>query len=581
MHESCKKIKVKLKTGTLLSTASYKGTFNTIDELNNVIAYNGDIADVYETNTRWKYEDGWVNTRIAIPYNNNLSATILPNDTSFEASQLGTSKRYALEDHVHKQLEDTTKVNKSDVEQMHEAIEQQILDEINRATVAEETLQGNIISETEKVKLELSKAIDFENNRAEQAEQLLKNSILNETTRALSAEQRLSESVNDAKSELQTSINNETSRAIQSEESINTKLNAIESKIPEQASAQNQLADKAYVNSSVMNNAARYITPDAAADEQWPSLNALRIGPWYNQGVSVAPTKNDYAIYIETDKSVWRASFDGTLWSSQYKVNDSPFTQAQLSAINSGITAELVTLINIHLASSTNPHNVTAAQVGLGNVNDTSDINKPVSTAQAAAIADAKKAGTDAQAAINVHVDDRTNPHVVTKTQVGLENVDNVRQYSDTNPPPYPVKMVNNKTGNVELTYGELGLTVNGKTDVDQSIYAPTTVGDNGTILTSENGNMVWKNAMAPTADLSNQNADFGQNARNGNLDTAARSDHYHAIPTPTGSQIKTWLDTTVLSNRNIPSAVIGDTYPGGIKIVQFDASTGFLAIEV
>jgi len=40
-----------------------------------------------------------------------------------------------------------------------------------------------------------------------------------------------------------------------------------------------------------------------------------------------------------------------------------------------------------HIAATNNPHGVTAAQVGLGNVNNTSDANKPVSTAQAAAIA--------------------------------------------------------------------------------------------------------------------------------------------------------------------------------------------------
>jgi len=46
-----------------------------------------------------------------------------------------------------------------------------------------------------------------------------------------------------------------------------------------------------------------------------------------------------------------------------------------------------VTGINSHVASTSNPHNTTKAQVGLGNVDNTSDANKPVSTAQAAAIA--------------------------------------------------------------------------------------------------------------------------------------------------------------------------------------------------
>ena len=43
-----------------------------------------------------------------------------------------------------------------------------------------------------------------------------------------------------------------------------------------------------------------------------------------------------------------------------------------------------------------NPHKVSKTQVGLGNVDNTSDKDKPISEAQATAIADAKKAGTDA-----------------------------------------------------------------------------------------------------------------------------------------------------------------------------------------
>lgn len=54
-------------------------------------------------------------------------------------------------------------------------------------------------------------------------------------------------------------------------------------------------------------------------------------------------------------------------------------------------------------AKETNPHKVDKSQVGLSNVDNTSDVNKPVSTDQAAAIAEAKKAGTDAQAALTTH----------------------------------------------------------------------------------------------------------------------------------------------------------------------------------
>lgn len=43
-----------------------------------------------------------------------------------------------------------------------------------------------------------------------------------------------------------------------------------------------------------------------------------------------------------------------------------------------------------HIADANNPHKVTKAQVGLGSVDNTSDVDKPVSTAQAAAIAACK-----------------------------------------------------------------------------------------------------------------------------------------------------------------------------------------------
>lgn len=91
----------------------------------------------------------------------------------------------------------------------------------------------------------------------------------------------------------------------------------------------------------------------------------------------------------------------------------------------SDITA-LETKVNNHIANKSNPHTVTKAQVGLGNVNNTSDADKPVSTAQAAAIANAKAAGTAAQTAINNHAGLRNNPHVVTRAQLGLATTDQV-----------------------------------------------------------------------------------------------------------------------------------------------------------
>lgn len=85
--------------------------------------------------------------------------------------------------------------------------------------------------------------------------------------------------------------------------------------------------------------------------------------------------------------------------------------------------------INNHVADKGNPHDVTKYQVGLGNVDDTADMDKPVSMDQQAAIDAVRKLLNDA---ISNHAEDSDNPHRVTREQVGLENVDNT---SDANKP--------------------------------------------------------------------------------------------------------------------------------------------------
>jgi UDP-2,3-diacylglucosamine pyrophosphatase LpxH len=53
-----------------------------------------------------------------------------------------------------------------------------------------------------------------------------------------------------------------------------------------------------------------------------------------------------------------------------------------------------------------------------------------------------------------------SNKPSYTKSEVGLGNVDNVKQYSASNPPPYPVTKVNGKTGDVTLTASDVGIDV-------------------------------------------------------------------------------------------------------------------------
>lgn len=48
-------------------------------------------------------------------------------------------------------------------------------------------------------------------------------------------------------------------------------------------------------------------------------------------------------------------------------------------------------------------------------------------------------------------VNNKTGAVTLTKGDVGLSQVDNVKQYSEKNPPPYPVTSVNGQTGAVTV----------------------------------------------------------------------------------------------------------------------------------
>lgn len=119
---------------------------------------------------------------------------------------------------------------------------------------------------------------------------------------------------------------------------------------------------------------------------------------------------------------------DATLQSNITKeVND---RKGEITRVEKLITDEAATRaqadidvnekVDLHMGNKSNPHGVTKAQVGLGNVNNTSDADKPVSTAQAMAIADAKAAGTNAQTNLTTHMQNMSNPHGVTRDQLGL-----------------------------------------------------------------------------------------------------------------------------------------------------------------
>lgn len=121
-------------------------------------------------------------------------------------------------------------------------------------------------------------------------------------------------------------------------------ISTINGKIPSEASTSNQLADKAYVGDSINSVTAFYITKNAAGDQFATYAELAAATTFYSGGVVRVPTKNDYTIVLSDenhDNATTRYIYNNG-WEYQYTVNETAMTQAQLNALNSGITAAKV-----------------------------------------------------------------------------------------------------------------------------------------------------------------------------------------------------------------------------------------------
>ena len=170
---------------------------------------------------------------------------------------------------------------------------------------------------------------------------------------AVSTEAQARQGADDA---LLDAITAEETRAKAAEKANADDIDDIEALIPQQATSSNQLADKAFVNSSVATATATFrgtynLVSDlnltvGATELQIAAALAAKM-----TALSITPDNNDYSfvqIPTATDKPteiarVDRYKYNGTAWMLEYSLNNSGFTAAQWEAINSYITTELVT----------------------------------------------------------------------------------------------------------------------------------------------------------------------------------------------------------------------------------------------
>lgn len=144
---------------------------------------------------------------------------------------------------------------------------------------------------------------------------------------------------------------------------ISERVNAIESKIPNEATSNNKLADKDFVNSSIATNTATFrgnynlindlsLTIDATEQEIALALSSTILTADNNDYCFVQiPTSDLTPTQIAR---IDRYKYNGTTWEFEYSLNNSGFTASQWAAINSGATDTLIGQISTNQSNISN-----------------------------------------------------------------------------------------------------------------------------------------------------------------------------------------------------------------------------------
>ena len=204
-------------------------------------------------------------------------------------------------------------------------------------TEDEKTKLGNLPTQSE-LNTELGKkativSLGEETEARESADQTLQQHIDAEETRAKAAEKQNADDI-DAEEAARIAADN-----------------AINEKIPAAASAQNQLADKQFVNQSIQTATAVFRGTYNLVSDLHLEVGATRAAIIAALGATISGADNNDYCFVQIPTAtatpteiaaIDRYKFNGLAWAYEYTLNNSGFTAAQWDAINSTITSGLV-----------------------------------------------------------------------------------------------------------------------------------------------------------------------------------------------------------------------------------------------
>lgn len=232
---------------------------------------------------------------------------------------------------------------------------------INNEASARETADDTLDTKIDNLEIALEGDIQAEETAREQADTRLEGLISAEETRAKAAEESLSDD-----------ISAENTRAINAEETLQDNIDAEETRAKDaEQGLSDDISSEAGTRASEITRVEGLIT-----DEETARISADNTLQGNINAEKTARENADSALQGNIDaEELARQNADSALQSN---------IDAEALARGNADTA-LNTKIDNHIADKANPHQVTKAQVGLGNVDNTADIDKPISTAVSAA----------------------------------------------------------------------------------------------------------------------------------------------------------------------------------------------------